>query len=347
VDATADYRPPRASGEKRGKLFWCLARLVNYAQLSSNIHLPPRFRVDAAFIEEDRMRLKSLAGLAGLLVLTSTAPALVIMMPPAGAHRVPAVDCVIVGKVTSIEAKPVMATRFPGDMQKGEFTVAVVKVEEGIYGAKGMTSIRVAFPTPLPEVPGPGPRPIVRPPIRRFPPIKLEVGQEVCLFVVKHPEEPFYTIQANTDILNKKDNPNFAKTLEPIKQAAKLLADPQTGFASKDAEERFLTAALLVVRYQTARPTASGQPKLEPISAEESKQILQALAEADWAKPLAGPQFMAITPLNIFNRLQNKPGWTPPKDFRQFPDEAKKWLKANAETYRVQKYVSSEKPAEK
>jgi hypothetical protein len=295
------------------------------------------------------MRLNTLAGLAGLLALGSTASGMAIMLPPGGAHRVPAVDCVIVGKVTSIEEKPVAAARFPGDKEKGQFTVAVVKVEEAIYGAKGMTSVRVGFIAPVPQLnPLPGPGPVIRPPIRRFPPVKLEVGQEACLFLIKHPDEPFYTLQNYNDILNKKDNPNFAKEIELVRKAGKLLADPKAGFESKDAEDRFLTAALLVTRYQTVRPTGTGQPKLEPISAEESKQILLAIADADWApKPVVGPQFFAMTPQNIFNRLQNKPGWTPPKDFRQLPDEAKKWLKANAETYRVQKYVSSEKPAEK
>ena len=295
------------------------------------------------------MRLKTVAGLTGLLALASTASGIAVMLPPAGAHRLPAVDCVIVGRVTSIEAKPVTAARFPGDKQKGEYTVAVVKVDEGIFNANGMTSVRVAFVTPLPQPgPLPGPGPVIRPPIRRYPQVKLEVGQEACMFLTKHPDEPFYTLQSYTDVLNKKDNPNFAKEMEPVRKAAKLLSDPKAGFDSKDAEDRFLTAALLVTRYQTVRPTATGQPKLEPISAEESKQILLAIADADWApKAVVGPQFFAMTPQNTFNRLQNKTGWTQPKDFRQFPDEAKKWLKANAETYRVQKYVSSEKPMEK
>src|SRR6516165_6901582 len=153
------------------------------------------------------MRLKKLAGLACLLSLASTAFALGIMLPQAGAHRVPAVDCVIIGKVTSIEAKPVMAARFPGDKEKGEYTVAVVKVDEALYGANGLTSVRVAFLTPkVQPVPPPGPGPI-RPPIRRgFAPASLAVDQEACLFLQKHADEPFFVIQNSNDVVNKKDN---------------------------------------------------------------------------------------------------------------------------------------------
>ena len=32
-------------------------------------------------------------------------------------------------------------------------------------------------------------------------------------------------------------------------------------------------------------------------------------------------------------------GWTQPKDFTQFPTEAKKWLKDNAGKYRIQRFV--------
>ena len=285
------------------------------------------------------MRLKKLAGLACLLSLASTAFALRIMLPAAGAHRVPAVDCVIIGKVTSIEAKPVMATRFPGDKEKVEYTVAVVKVEESLQGASGLTSLRVAYVTPKPvPVPPPGPGPAIRPPIRPFPQVSLSVDQEVCLFLTKHSDEPFYVIQNYNDVLNKKDNPNFEKQVEPVRKAAKLLADPKAGLASKDTEERFLTAALLLTRYQTNRPGTVGQPKTEAVAADESKQILLAIADADWTK--AAPEYFAMTPQNMFNRLQNKTGWTQPRDFKQFPDEAKKWLRANAETYRVQKFVS-------
>ncbi len=172
----------------------------------------------------------------------------------------------------------------------------------------------------------------------------LAVDQEACLFLTKHSDEPFFTIPAYYNIINKKDNPNFATEMATLKKSAKLLADPKAGFESKDAEDRFLTAALVLTRYQAVKPGTIGQPKMEPISAEESKQILLAIAEANWTS--TAPGMFMMNPQAMFNRLPNKTGWTQPMDFKLFPEKAKEWLKANAGSYRVQKYVS-EKPSDK
>ena len=61
------------------------------------------------------MRLKKLASLTCVLLLAATASAVPVMLPPPGAQRVATADCVVIGKVTSIEAKTVLAARFPGD----------------------------------------------------------------------------------------------------------------------------------------------------------------------------------------------------------------------------------------
>src|SRR5438874_1646650 len=85
------------------------------------------------------MNFKKLAGLSCLIALSAVATAKALMIaPPPGPQRVAMADAVVVGKVTSIEAKTVMATRFPGDKEKGEYTIAVVKIEETLAGAKGL-----------------------------------------------------------------------------------------------------------------------------------------------------------------------------------------------------------------
>jgi hypothetical protein len=282
------------------------------------------------------------------LTLAAAVSAKAMMIaPPPGVQRVAMADCVVIGKVSSIEAKPVMAARFPGDKEKGEFLIAIVKVDEGLVGANGMTSVRVAFPVPkvepvavpVPNPAVPGPRPILRPG-RRIPPIKLEADQEACLFLTKHPTEPYFTISAYYNIINKKDNANFDKEMAAVKKAAKLLSDTKAGFASKAAEDRFLTAALLLTRYQVIRPGTMGAPKTEAISPEESKQILLGIADGDWVNNARDPFMFSMNPQAMFNRLQNKTGWTQPKDFKNLPEEAQKWLRANAETYRVQRNVA-------
>jgi hypothetical protein len=55
-----------------------------------------------------------------------------------------------------------------------------------------------------------------------------------------------------------------------------------------------------------------------------------------------------MTPQTIFFQLGLTPkdGWTPPKDFKQLPDEAKKWLKDNADKYVIQRFVYEKKDKE-
>src|ERR1043166_9204241 len=95
-----------------------------------------------------------LVGLAALSLLSLAVPAASgkMIAPPPISLRVANADVVIVGKVTAIEDRTVRAPRWPGDKEGGEFHVAVVKVEEALVGAKGLTHLKVCF---LPS----GPRP--------------------------------------------------------------------------------------------------------------------------------------------------------------------------------------------
>src|SRR4051812_14947510 len=107
------------------------------------------------------MKRTVVPGLAGLACLTLMAPpalARAMMIAPAPiAQRVATSDLVVVGKVTSIEEKAVKAARFPGAGDTAEYRIALVKVEDAILGARGITHIRVGFlPPPPPPQGGPG-----------------------------------------------------------------------------------------------------------------------------------------------------------------------------------------------
>jgi hypothetical protein len=218
-----------------------------------------------------------------------------------------------------------------------DYQIANVQVGDALLGAKDAKEIKVAFLPPA-SGPGPGPR------IRRFPQFNLTLDQEGCLFLVKHPTEDFYIGQNYYDILGKTDG-TFDKDMEEIKRCVKLLADPSAGLKAKSADDRFVTAAMLVTRYRTQR---SGAAKTEPIDAEQSKQILLTLADADWTPPKVGVIGRAAIPLNaqgLFFQLglTEKDGWSVPKDASAIPDEAKKWLKSNAEKYRIERFVADKK----
>lgn len=282
-----------------------------------------------------------LVGLALLAVaVPASAKAMAIRVGPVP-ERVAMADVVIVGKVAAIQSKTVAATQFPGAKDKVEYTVASVKIEDALLGAKGLTHIKVGYIVPKPLTPPAGRGPI-RPTLRRPPQVKLEVDQQGCFLLKKHHEGEFYIVPNFADFIDKKAA-NFDKDVALAKKCAKLLADPKAGLKSKDAGERTLTAGMLVVRYRTATvPNA----KTEPIDADESKLILKALAEGDWSKPIAQD---TITPQTAFARLNltEKDGFvfragpgTPPTAYQ---DVAKAWLKQHADTYRIRRFVQEEK----
>jgi hypothetical protein len=292
---------------------------------------------------------RRLAWAAGLALLVAALPASAMMIAPAPIpQRVAQAEVIVFGKVTAIEDKTVSATMFPGAKDKTEYHVAVIKVADDILGAKGLTHVKVGFviPKELPAPPG-GP---IRPPIRRYPTVKFEVDQQVCVFLKKHHEGDFYVASAYYDVIDKK-SPNFEKEVEQAKKCAKALADPKASLKSKDADERALTAGMLVMRYRV-RPL--GNVKEEPIDADQSKMILKVLAEADWSKPFSRD---TVTPQTAFAQLglTDKDGWKPPMFVPGAPplpptayqDAAKAWLKAHADTYRIKHFVAEKKDDKK
>jgi hypothetical protein len=290
-------------------------------------------------------RAAGLAALSAVALLTATVSAKAMMIAPAPiVQRVATADCVVIGTVTSLEAKTVKAPRFANDKDGAEYTIAVIKIEKGYLGAKDLTHIRVGFiPPPPPVNPmNPGTGPVIGPIRRPIPQLNLVKDQQICLFLSRHPQGgDFYVAPAYYDFIDPK-NANFAKDKEEIEKAAKLLASAKEGLESKNATERFDTAALLVAKYRTAK-MGIGAAKQEPIDAKESKLILEAIANAEWAVQPMVP--FALTPQTVFFRLglTEKDGWKQPMDFKQMPDAAKKWLKDNADTYRIQKFVAEEK----
>jgi hypothetical protein len=280
------------------------------------------------------------------LVVTSSAKALRVMAPPPIPERVAQAETIIVGKVTRIEKAPVAVLPFPGAEEKTEYVVAVVEITEALQGAKGLTSIKVGFVAPPPQAPpgGGGIRPNIRPGRMLLP--SLTKDQEVCLFLRTHYTGEFHVLNAYFDLIDKSSD-TFGKDVELIKKCVKLMTDPDQGLRAKDSADRLLVAGMLISRYCTPLGFVQGDLKQEPIDAEQSKRILHILADADWTKLEAGLERM--NPANLFARLgvTAEDGWNPPQDFNQLPAAAKNWLQANAETYRIKRWVEEKKDADK
>jgi hypothetical protein len=271
--------------------------------------------------------LATIVAVAGLLRADMAAP-------PSIPERVAAADVIVVGKVTGFGDKLVSA-KPPWGGEKADYQIANVKILEVFQGAKDAKEIKVGFvPPPSGAAPGKS--------IRR-PQFVLGLEQEVLLFVHPHGDADFFAGDYYYNVVPKKDNPQFEKDVDQVKRCAKLLDDPTASLKGKNADDRFLTAAMLLTRYRSPRPGAGAAPKTEAIDADESKLILQALAEADW-DPAKAPGFQ-LNPQALFLRLglTDKDGWTPPKDFAKFGAAAKRWLEDNAEKYRVQRFIAEKK----
>lgn len=294
-------------------------------------------------------RWLTLAACAAVLVLARPAPARVIAMPNrTGAQQALQAEAIVVGKVTEIEKEMSKGTPFPGAPEKVDYHVGVIKIGENVVGAKGLTNVRVGFlPAPRGE-PGPvggGRRPPFRPQQAT-----LSEGQEGCFFLTKHHDGDFYVMQQFGLPLDKKAE-DFGKQLETVKKTLKMVEEPVAALKAKDAAERQFAAAILIQKYRVYPPNVGNkQPTSENIPAEESKLILHTISEMDWAK-FEQKEGIPVSAQNMFGLLGIQPGqqgFDPPK-FQQgqndyakvYADYVQKWIKDNAEKYRIQKWVAA------
>jgi hypothetical protein len=181
-----------------------------------------------------------------------------------------------------------------------------------------------------------------RPDTGRFK-LDLPVGHEGLYFLSAVKGESFYTTTAYSGVIAKGSGSGseFDLAVNEAKRAGKVLDDPVAALKSKEANERGFAAGMLIIQ---ARSNRFGSAKTEPIDAEISKLILKSLADVeDWKGSTPFNQFGG--PLQLFLRLgvTEKDGWNQPKDFAEIPAVAAKWLKENAETYRIQRFVPDAK----
>ena len=292
------------------------------------------------------------AACAALLFMVTTVNAMKIA-PPAPGVRAATATVIVVGKVESIEEKTVAAKPFPGATEKAEYKIAVIKVEDPILGAKGVTYVRVGFVLPPPP-------PMGKPggPIRIGGPGRYNLtfakDQEGIFFLTPHADGNFLIAQTYNDFVNKQGNPNFDKEVAETKKFIKILDNPKDSLKADKQEERFTAAAILISKYRHQRDLGAEKPKTEAVDGDISKLILTALGEADWKAQ--NPSLFRMNPQMIFMQLgvTEKDGFTPPMmevkgqpqkviDIARYADYAKQWCKDNAGKYKIQRFVYEEK----
>lgn len=257
-----------------------------------------------------------------------------IALLPASQRAVSA-PVVVTGKVTGVAKGTVSAPApYPGAREKIAYTVATVTVTEGLIGADKVKELKVGFVAPK----GPG----------GFQ-TDLKEGQEVILFLTKHPGADFYIVPGMSLPIDTKTEEG-KKELATVKTVATILADPAKALKAGDAEARGGAAALLVLKYRQF-PAFGGETEQAALSAEESKLLLKTLVDGSWSTNGArfdGPPspFQAFQALGLTDKdgwvppvVANAPG-APPVDYGLVSRDAfVKWLDGPGKDYRIKKVV--------
>jgi hypothetical protein len=201
-----------------------------------------------------RLAILNLAAFLYMFLVVSPSQALKRLMPaPASIpQRVALAETIVLGKVTRIEGQSIMMSESPGS-EKREYFVAFVHVQESFGGADGLTDLKVAFPAqPMNHLGFDGGSHDYL--------LQLETDQEVCLFLKPHHYGEFLVGATDYPSLNKKD-PSFESNWKLTQKCVKLLANPEQGLLAKETDDRFLTAAMLILRHRTQSVMSKGQPK--------------------------------------------------------------------------------------
>jgi len=241
-------------------------------------------------------------GLAVVAALIPSAASGEIAIPVAASSKQKAMqaDVVVVGKVAGIDKETVDLEPFPGQ-PKVPHTVANIKIETALLGAKNVTHIKLAYVKPGDDQPGggggidggPGGRPgIGRPfPGRGFQPFTPAEDQEGVFFLKKHPtSDKHYVVQMGHNPVLSSDA-NYKDELAKVTGIATTLADPVKALKAGKEEDRVANALTLAQKYRTApQNNPSGVLEETAIPAEETKLLLKVLTDADWVKEADAPR---------------------------------------------------------
>ena len=282
------------------------------------------------------------AAAAVLLAAGPVAALMIAFSPPA--QRAVTAQVVVLGTVTAVEKETVEVSPGRGAPGKVPFKVAVVKVDEALAGADGLTHLKVGFVSlPPPPVGQPG-----RPLLGAAAASSSKEGDQFVLFLNRHHEGNYYVMPFTSPPIDPKQENGKAELAE-AKRALGVIADPTKSLTASKADDRAFAAAVLVSKYRAYPEGGVSEPAEVPLPAEESRLILKGLADGDWKQ---GNRFQGTNPFTAFNQLGLRPqdGWVQPQvrpmpgqpvDFAQVTKEAfVKWLDGPGKDYRVKLAVA-------
>jgi len=305
------------------------------------------------------MRVRTSLGLtsavAALIAIAAAGQSkpLMVASQPAATRAIYA-EVVVLGKVAEIEKDTVEGPSYPNAPkdQKTTYKVAVVKIEDPLIGARGLTQLRVGF---LADAPPAGAAPAgeglpLRPGRTGGPrsgslQVALTAGQEGCFFLEPLPGSDFYIVSGSGPPLNKKDE-TFEKDMKAVQSVVKAIDNPVAALKSKELDDRFRAAQAILQRYQSARGT---RPSREPVPEEENKLLLGILTELPWLpkEPPKGPGEVVPNRSALWHAINwsehgfRQPKNTPGVDFNKVMDDATSaFLKENAGKIKLKRLVA-------
>lgn len=234
-------------------------------------------------------------------------------------ERVARNDLVVVGTVVEVEEDAVEIDPYRYGY-KSWYQVARVKIDDNLFGASGLTHVRVAFVNVGDfqyDVAGSS---------------YLEKGGSALLFLHKPREGDHYVLDRYQGAVDKESGTAYDDALAEAKVACRALADPIKALKSDKADDRMTAAWTLVTKHRTY-PTTK-EIDHEPIDATESRLILENL-------PLLADKDASTfaVAFNLLN-LSDKEGWTGSAWDDAGRERAKTWLKDHASTYRIKRLMA-------
>ena len=269
----------------------------------------------------------------------------------------------VVSGTLKAEKDTVDIKQYPQAPVSTVFKVFTLKVKDVLVGDKVETITLLVGPADPAQIPfddGSGRiniQPSFRPWLNN---IQVIDGQEGVFFVTRHPSSEKYSQLVPGAIpLNALDT-KYKENVAVIEKVQAVLKDPIKSLKAEKAEDRFLAAQTLVQKYRAYPPNANSGVEEVAIDADQSKLILAAILEGDFAKydkPVQGnvaSDYWENNPANLTGQLGLYPGGNGFPQFQAAPgaynatfkDKLKEYLDSDiGKKYVVKSYKARSGPA--
>lgn len=231
-------------------------------------------------------------------------------------------DAVVVGTITAVEDDLVKIKSHPDAKTEDEYRVLVVKVDDAIQGVKNTTHIRIAMPAAE---------------YQRTSQTYQPEGK-FLFFLAKHSTTELLLPSSNQQPVNLADK-KADEFIRRSKLVGAAIKDPMTALKAKEKDDRVLAAIGLVTYYRRHAGT-NHETAYRP--ADESKLILEVLAEGDWTNgrtPDEGGVYSLTLGMNLEDFGWHALGKTGANPAAEYQEAFKKWLTDKGRDARVKQFV--------